>query len=135
MSLKIYGMIALGVGAFVAVDAADTSANYESVQARIIKVETDCYIEAGRTRIVRNGSRDLSYMDCKYAPMVALQHDMKKSDVKRRAKMKFSYRSPVDDSRQIGTYTAKNVKKHEYRNGAKMTVYAHVAKPSKYKVR
>jgi hypothetical protein len=121
----VFGVFGLGV----AVDLADRSANYEQTDARLVSVTTDCYVEGGRQKIVEKSSGETAYMDCGLAPLAAEQFGHSKVDIKRRAKLKFIYRSPVDGTKQTGTFTHMNAPK--YSVGQHVTIYAHTTSPEK----
>ena len=117
----------------MAVSAADLSMNYTEVQARVTKSTVDCYVENSGGKLVERETDKLAYMDCDLAPIAASMHGYDDSDVHRRAKYEFIYRSPVDGSRQKGEATDRNAAKDEYRRGKVVMVYGHNEEPAKYR--
>jgi hypothetical protein len=130
--LKIAGavlavaMIA-GTGAMY-VQANDIKKNYTLVDARITSVSVDCFIKAGKESIVEKETNDLAYMDCAMAPTVASMHGFKESDIKKRAKVTYQYRSPADQAVHTGSYTRER-DVDDLVAGEAIQVYAHNTEP------
>jgi hypothetical protein len=132
LQMKFYGgVIALGVLLY-GYSMANKGMNYVETKAYITAVETDCYIEAGRSKIVEEGTKKTAYMDCKMAPMVAKQHDMDESAVRHRSRLKFSYRSPADGSVQTGEHTLRPAPEGKYTRDGQVMIYAHKEQATKY---
>lgn len=127
--MKIIGVVFGVFGLGVAVDLADRSANYEQTDARLVSVKVDCYVEGGRKQVVEKSSGDMAYMDCNVAPYAAKQFGHTKGDIKRRAILRYVYRSPVDGTKQSGVFTHMNAPK--YSLGQHVTIYAHTSAPEK----
>jgi hypothetical protein len=127
--MKIIGAVFGVFGLVVAADYADRSANYEQTDARLVSVKFDCYVEGGRKKVVEKSSGEMAYMDCGLAPFAAEQFGHSKDDIKRRATLRYVYRSPVDGTQQSGLFTHMNAPK--YSVGQRVTIYAHTSTPDK----
>ncbi|WP_269582375.1 hypothetical protein [Roseibium sp. Sym1] len=128
-------VIAIGVAAiliagagYLMAQAYQLKKNYTLVKAEIMSVVTECFIEAGRERVVRNGTDELAYMDCRLAPLVAKQRGFRAGSVQKRNKVTYVYRSPADGRFYSGEYTrAGDLVGIE--KGRKIQVHAHKTDP------
>lgn len=125
--LLVFGAVSAGVS------SADKSMNYVPVNASIKTVETDCYIENGKTKIVEKSSNKMAYMKCDLAPTVALMNDMEQSDIHYRSKLTFQYTSPVDNKRHYGERTVTSSKMNAYSRGKTVEIFAHKSEAEKYR--
>jgi len=110
--------------------ARDLKANYTLVEAEITDVAVQCYIERSKKKVVQKDTNDLAYMDCSVAPLVAEQHGFDDADIKQRASVTYSYRSPVDDEVYSGTYARKG-EVEALVPGKTIHVHAHKVEPDK----
>lgn len=116
-----------GVGLMMA-QAYDLKTNYMLVDAKIMSVETECFIKSGKEKIVTKDTDELAYMDCDLAPIVAKQHGFKESAIKKRVKVSYDYRSPVDGRVYSGDFM-RTGKVDGVRKGKMIQVHAHKTDP------
>jgi len=130
--LKLIALAALVIGVagagLMLAQAYDLKTNYTLVDAKIMTVETDCFIESGKEKIVTKDSEKLAYMDCDLAPLVAKQHGFRESAIQKRVKVTYDYRSPVDGRMYSGDFMRTgNVDGVE--RGKMIQVHAHKTDP------
>jgi hypothetical protein len=118
------GMIGLA-GVFYVGDQINLHANYTKVEGKIVSVEADCYIQAGRSKLVEKDSGTKAYMDCNEAKLAAEAFGYKPRDIHRRVKITYVYQSPVDKSQHKGKAERENVGEAAYQIGTTVSVYAH----------
>lgn len=116
------------VGAMMFGQARDLRKNYTLVDASVVSVSIDCFIEAGRKKVVMDGTRDLAYMDCALAPGVAAHHGFRARDVRQRARIGYEYTSPVDRNVYRGSYV-RTGDVDRYVVGRTIRVHAHRSEP------
>ncbi len=126
MSAKAFGsLVAVAfIGGGVAFTAIDREMNYVEVDGKITYVKTDCWIKEGKTTIVEKGGSKTAYMDCKDAPDVAKEFGMSKDSIRQRVALRYQYKSPVDDSKQLGEYESDH-DSQKYKSGQVVKVLAH----------
>jgi hypothetical protein len=69
----LLAVVMLAGGTMMFVQAKDLRRNYTLVDASIVSVSVDCFIQAGRKKVLVKGTKDLLYMDCALAPDVAAE--------------------------------------------------------------
>lgn len=126
-AIVLAGVVTVGAGAMF-VQANDLKKNYALVDAKITSVSIDCFIKAGRKKVVERETDKLAYMDCEMAPTVASIHGFKTGDIKKRATITYRYRSPVDQAVYTGSYTREHAV-DDFVAGKEIQVYAHKAEP------
>jgi hypothetical protein len=132
MRLAMFGALAIGGGIFYTVSMVDRGLHYTQIKAQVTSAAVDCYVKSGRSSVVKKGTKQTAYMDCKMAPFAAKEFGFSASDVKKRAKLKFNYKSPVDGSSQSGEHVVSDADV-DYKNGQTVMVYAHTSEPKKYR--
>lgn len=118
------GMIGLG-GVFYVGDQINLHTNYTKVEGKIVSAEVDCYIEGGRSKLVKKGSSQKAYMACSEAKLAAESFGYKPRNIHRRVKFTYDYLSPVDKSHHKGKSEREDVEQADYHSGMAVTVYAH----------
>jgi hypothetical protein len=123
-------ILAVGfIGVVVAYNLVDRGLHYQETEAKLMAVKVDCYIKARKKKLVDKDGNELAHMDCKDAPAVAEHFGFKSSDVRKRAVLKFEFKSPVDGSRQTGEHTD-NYATADYKVGQTVKIYAHTTEPA-----
>ena len=110
--------------------ANDLKTHYTVVDAKITAVAVDCFIKAGRKKIVEKETEKLAYMSCDLAPAVASQFGYSDKDIKKRASVTYQYESPVDHNYYTGSYTRERDVDGLVR-GKMIHVHAHLSDPEK----
>ena len=96
--LGVVGLIATAVG----VSQADKTMNYIETDAVVTSANIDCYVKAGKRKLVEKKTDKLAYMDCELAPYAAKEFGYDESDVHQRTKLTYKFKSPVDGSSSKG---------------------------------
>ena len=130
--IAMIGGFGVLIGATMVVQADDLKKNYVKVDATIKEVTVDCYVQNGRSKIVEKNSDELAYMDCAMAPLAAERWGYKESDIHKRAKVTYSYLSPVDRNFYRGEFVRKD-DVEAYKKGASISIFAHKEEASKSK--
>lgn len=125
LAVVVIGVV--GAGLMLA-QAYDLRTNYTLVDAKIMSVETECFIESGKEKIVNKDSETLAYMDCDLAPLVAKQHGFKESAIQRRVTVSYDYRSPVDGQIYSGDFR-RTGDVEGVKRGKMIQVHAHKTDP------
>lgn len=139
MSFKLYAFVAVaaGGGAMFAMDRHDLHTNYVPAKARITQSKADCYVKSrgfrSKKQLIDKTTGKLAYMDCTFAPMIAVAKGFDEDDVKRRVTLTYVYVSPVDGSAQKGSYTSKSASR-PFREGDELPIRAHKTEPSTSRV-
>jgi hypothetical protein len=124
----LLAVVMLAGGTMMFVQAKDLRRNYTLVDASIVSVSVDCFIQAGRKKVLVKGTKDLLYMDCALAPDVAAHFGFRAKDVHKRAQVAYEYTSPADRSVHGGTYVrTRDVDGNVV--GRKIRVHAHKSVP------
>lgn len=132
LQFKVYGLMALAFGGFVSADMYDRETNYTKVEARIADLEIDCSVEARKSKLTKKDTGELAYMPCEMAPVAAAMHGFASSDIRKRARIEYSYVSPVDGNTYSRKYTDSNFNEGgQVAVGATVEVYAHTSEPKK----
>ena len=92
----VIGGVMAGAAGLNALDAHNLEANYTLVDAKIVSVAKDCFVKAGREKLVHKDTNKLAYIPCEIAPAIAVEKGFSKQDVTEHAVVTYSYRSPVD---------------------------------------
>lgn len=124
--VKVFGIGAVLLG-FMAYSACDTSANYYPVEAKVMKVETTCYLRKEE----RKSSTTSETTDCKNARRLADGHPQYKGyDVIETHFVTVGYRvdGDVRSRRQKLTYKRDAPKRYE-----KTTILVHKEDPDRIK--
>jgi hypothetical protein len=132
MRMVVAGIFVLGVGVMYTVSMVDRGLHYTQVKAQVTSAAVDCYVESGRSNIVKKGTKQLAYMDCQMAPFAAKEFGFSASAVKKRAKLKFTYKSPADGSTQSGEHEVSDADVN-YKSGQSIDIYGHTSTAKKYR--
>jgi hypothetical protein len=132
MRLAFFGALVIGGGIFYTVSMVDRGLHYTQIKAQVTSATVDCYVESGRSNIVKKGTKELAYMDCEMAPFAAKEFGFSESAIKKRAKLKFSFKSPADGSTQYGEHEVSDAGV-DYKYGQTVMVYGHKSEPKKYR--
>ncbi len=131
--MKVYGGMALIGVAAVGISETDKSMNYIETEAVVTAAEVDCFVKSSKGKIVEKKSDKMAYMDCKIAPLAAVQFGYSEKDVQQRVKFEYRFTSPVDGK----TYTDKHEDEYNadrYQKGKKFKLFAHKEEPSKNRI-
>jgi len=132
MSLKFYGVLGVVfLGAYASIQV-NNSLHYVEVEAEVVESKIDCFVKSGKSKLVKNDTTEMAYMDCDLAPIAAERFGYDQDDIKQRVQFTYEYYSPVDDSVQQNEAT-KTSSVEMYAEGAVIKVLAHKEKPSKSK--
>ena len=131
IQLKVYGVMALGIGGMVAFSELDKSMNYVETDAYISRIDVDCFIKDSDSQVVEKSTNELAYMDCDIAPVIAPMHGHDESDIQYRYQLEYSYKAPVDRSRQKDTYTTTSHQEDKYKKNMNIKIFAHKEEPGK----
>ncbi len=112
-----YGGAVLFLAALSAYHRYDLSTNYTPVEAEVISVEKDCYIEGHRKKIVIRDTNKLAYMDCDLAPEVAEEYGMSRSHIWIRYQITYSYQDPKEGGWYEDSFTDEEPYTRVERNG------------------
>ena len=123
--LGVVGLIATAA----AVSQADKTMNYIETDAVVTSANIDCYIKAGKRKLVEKKTDKMAYMDCDLAPFAAKEFNYDETDIHRRTKLTYKFKSPVDGSSQKGDHVDEY--SGDYKVGKKIKIYAHKTEPSK----
>ena len=132
MGMKFVGLLAVGAGALYAVSMVDRGMNYDMVDTKVTSAIVDCYVKARKSELVEKDSNKTAYMDCSMAPFAAEKFGYDKSDIKKRVKLTFKFKSPVDGSWQAGEHEV-NDATSDYKNGQSIQIYGHKNDAKKYR--
>ncbi|WP_150524376.1 hypothetical protein [Roseibium sediminis] len=120
----VFGGVTIGAYGLNAYDNHDLNTNYTLVEAKVVSVKKDCFIKAGKSKVVYKDTSDLAYMPCEIAPAVAADNGFSKTAITEHAVVTYSYRSPVDKRSYQGTLERSGDIK-AIKNGKKFQVHAH----------
>ena len=120
----VIGGVMPGAAGLNALDAHNLEANYTLVDAKIVSVAKDCFVKAGREKLVHKDTNKLAYIPCEIAPAIAVEKGFSKQDVTEHAVVTYSYRSPVDKKTYKGTFERSGDIK-ALKSGRKFQVHAH----------
>jgi hypothetical protein len=121
--MMIGGVAAIGMWMQV-----DLAMNYQAVDARITGVKFDCFIKNSDSKLVEKDSNKQAYLDCKKARSVAKEFGYAETDIKQRAKLTFTWTSPVDGSTHSGEHNDE-IPAKDYKVGDTISIYAHNEDP------
>lgn len=126
IKLATIGAMMMGGGIIYAGSMADRKMNYVETEATITEAKVDCFVKNGKSKLVERSTDKLAYMACDEAEVAARVHGYPSSAVQERYKLKFSYVSAADGSRQNGSYETEY---GEYKRGQKIKIYSHKTEP------
>lgn len=120
------------IGTTMVVQADDLKKNYVKVDATIKEGVIDCYVKNSRAKIVETDSDEIAYMDCAVAPLAAERWGYSKSDIHQRARVTYSYLSPVDKNFYRGEFVRTD-DIEVYAKGVAISIFAHKEEAAKSK--
>jgi hypothetical protein len=123
--LGVVGLIAVAVG----ISEGDKRLNYVQTDATVTSAKIDCYVKSSKKELVEKTTNKRAYMDCDMAPYAAKEFGYSESDISKRTKLTFKFKSPVDGSQQKGDHTDEY--SGNYKVGQKIQIYAHKSEPAK----
>ncbi|MEZ5920698.1 MAG: hypothetical protein R3C60_05040 [Parvularculaceae bacterium] len=130
--IAIFGGLGALIGGTMFVQADDLKKNYTQVDATIKEVKVDCYLRDARRKLVEKDTKELAYMDCALAPFAAKKFGYGEKNIHQRAKISYSFLSPVDRNFYKGEFT-RSGDVDKYVKGSTIRVYAHKSEPDKSK--
>ena len=124
--IAFFGVAGAAVLGMTGSQSARLKRDYTPLQARIMTVETDCFVESGNAGPVKKGTKRLAYMDCDAAPTIAAGFDYSRSSVKERVTVTYAYVSPVDRQRYKGSFVSRgHGKSGDFRVGGTVPIFVH----------
>ena len=94
-------IVVVGGGYFL-FEAVTNRLFYTAVEGRVVEVLTDCHVHSSKRYIVVTQTGERAFMTCDLAKERAAQFDYQASAVKRRTRVRYTYRSPVDGAEHEG---------------------------------
>jgi hypothetical protein len=104
MRIIVWGIVGLGIAGFAAYDQYDRSANYAAVQARVLRVNEQCYLEKKERGVFTKTTQSSRLMPCPLAEMLARDHPAWQGfDIKHKIEVSLLYVSPANGRQQEAT--------------------------------
>jgi hypothetical protein len=125
--VAVVGLFAVGF----AVSEGDKKLNYIETDAVVTSAKVDCFVKNGKNYVESKSTKQMAYMDCEMAPYAAAEFGFKDTDISKHTKLAFTYKSPVDGSKQTGEKEDDYI---QYKIGQKIKIYAHKSDPKKMRL-